>query len=64
MPYSPINQGLQHPGERVRFSHPLLTEESETLIFKASDFFYLDYSVVVKYVVQQESFRFQSSRHP
>ena len=53
MPYSPINQGLQHPGERVRFSHPLLTEESETLIFKASgSFHFLDNSNVVK----QESF--------
>lgn len=57
MPYSPINQGLQHPGERVRFSHPLLTEESETLNFKASgSFHFLDNSNVVKYVVKQELF--------
>lgn len=57
MPYNPINQGLQHPGERVRFSHPLLTEESETLNFQGFWLFHFPgNSNVVKYVVKQESF--------
>lgn len=51
MPYSPINQGLQHPGERVRFSHPLLTEESET--FQG---FWLFHFPGNSNVVKQESF--------